>query len=169
MKKPVDIEKHRQNYNEFVQSREQVILSMIDEEGKPFTSIAPFVRKDGKFYIYISQIADHYQLMESNEYVDVFLHGDQSETTNKFAVERARWCCTAENIGNDGHEDLFALFSGAFGENIVKLLRGLDFSIFELTPLKGRYVAGFGLAFDLDVEGFHHVVIDKKKDDKGGE
>lgn len=168
MKKTVDIEKQRSNYEQFLKSRKQVILSLIDEEGRPFTSYAPFVMKDGKFYIYISQIADHYNLMEKNEFADAFFIADEAETPNKFAAERARWLCTSANIGNEGYEDIFALFNESFGEKMVDVLRGLDFSLFELTPIKGRYVVGFGLAFDLDVEsgGFHHVVIDKKNDDQ---
>ena len=168
MKKPVDIEKQRSNYEQFLKSRKQVILSLIDEEGRPFTSYAPFVMKDGKFYIYISQIADHYRLMETNEITDAFFIADETETPNKFAAERARWRCTSANIGNEGHDDIFDLFNESFGEKMMDVLRGLDFSLFELTPIKGRYVVGFGLAFDLDVEsgGFHHVVIDKKNDNQ---
>lgn len=47
---------------------------------------------------------------------------------------------------------------------MMDLLRGLDFSLFELTPLHGRYVVGFGMAFDLDIDAevFTHVVVDKK-------
>ncbi|WP_239615321.1 HugZ family protein [Cohnella mopanensis] len=164
MKKPVDVEKNKENYLRFIEDRKNVILSLIDDEGKPFISYAPFVKKDGKFYIYISKIADHYRFMENNEFVDALLIADESATNNKFATERARWSCTSSNIGNDGHEDIFELFNVIHGEAMMKLLRGLDFSLFELVPLHGRYVVGFGLAFDLDVEAnlFNHVVIDKK-------
>lgn len=165
-KKPVDVEKNKENYLQFIAKRKNLILSLIDEDGKPFISYAPFVKKDGKLYIYISQIADHYRYMENNEFVDVLLIADESETNNKFATERVRWSCSSENIGNDGHEDIFELFNADHGAKMVDLLRGLDFSLFEMTPLQGRYVVGFGMAFDLDLEAnkFTHVVIDKKKD-----
>lgn len=164
--KTVDIDKQRGNYEQFLTSRKQMIISLIDEEGKPFTSNAPFVMKDGKFYIYVSQIAEHYQLLEKNEVADAFFIADEADTPNKFATERARWQCKATNIGNEGHEEIFSLFNEAFGEKMLDVLRGLDFSLFELAPKTGRYVVGFGLAFDLDVEsdGFHHVVVDNKKD-----
>ncbi|MNP29527.1 hypothetical protein D3C76_1225560 [compost metagenome] len=60
------------------------------------------------------------------------------------------------------------MFNADHGAAMVNLLRGLDFSLFELTPLQGRYVVGFGLAFDIDVDAnlFNHVVIDKKKDEE---
>ncbi|QEY22467.1 heme iron utilization protein [Psychrobacillus sp. AK 1817] len=166
MKKPVDIEKNKEKYLQFVESRKNLILSLIDGEGKPFTSYAPFVKKDGKLYIYISQIAEHYGLMEKNEFVDAFLLADESATVNKFATERARWTCTSINLGNEGHEDIFELFNTAHGSEMLDVLRGLDFSLFELTPLQGRYVVGFGMAFDTDINAnvFTHVVVDKKKD-----
>lgn len=51
----------------------------------------------------------------------------------------------------------------AFGEKMMTMLRGLDFSLFELTPDMGRYVVGFGLAFNTNLDGsiFEHVVVDK--------
>lgn len=164
MKKPVDVEQNKENYLQFIANRKTVILSLIDDEGKPFISYAPFVKKEGKLFIYISKIADHYRYMESNEFVDVLLIADESATKNNFATERARLNCTSINIGNDGHDDIFALFNAAHGAPMMDLLRGLDFSLFELTPVSGRYVVGFGLAFDIDVDAnlFSHVVIDKK-------
>ncbi|WP_438349286.1 HugZ family protein [Paenibacillus sp. FA6] len=166
MKKPVDVEKYKETYLQFIENRKNLILSLIDDEGKPFISYAPFVKKDGKFYIYISQIADHYRYMENNKYVDVLLIGDESTTNNKFATERVRWSCTSMNIGNEGHEDIFELFNTDHSSKMMDLLRGLDFSLFEMTPLQGRYVVGFGMAFDLDLDAnvFNHVVVDKKKD-----
>ena len=46
---------------------------------------------------------------------------------------------------------------------MMTMLRGLDFSLFELTPDMGRYVVGFGLAFNTNLDGsiFEHVVVDK--------
>ncbi|WP_062107982.1 pyridoxamine 5'-phosphate oxidase family protein [Bacillus niameyensis] len=166
MKKTIDLEKHRDKYRQFKKGRNTLILSMLDDEGKPFSSCAPFVEKDGKLYVYISRVADHYRLLENSKFADALIIADEATTNNKFATERARWSCIPKNIGNDGHEDIFTLFNETCGEKMVEMLRGLDFSLFELTPLQGRYVVGFGLAFDVDLDGstFTHVVIDKEKD-----
>lgn len=166
MKKPVDLEKNKEKYLQFVESRKNLILSLIDDEGKPFSSYAPFVKKDGKLYIYISKIAEHYDLMEKNEFVDAFLIADESSTANKFATERVRWTCTSMNLGNEGNEYIFALFNADHGAKMMDVLRGLDISLFELVPLQGRYVVGFGMAFNIDIDAnvFTHVVVDKKKD-----
>lgn len=165
MTKVVDLEKNKEKYLKFVESRKNLILNLLDDEGKPFTSCAPFIKKDGKLYIYISQIADHYRFMENNDYVDALLVADESATNNPFATERVRWSCTSTNMGNEGQDDIFELFNAEFGAKLMDVLRGLDFSLFELTPLQGRYVVGFGMAFDLNLDAtvFTHVVVDKKK------
>lgn len=93
------------------------------------------------------------------------LREDESATKNPFATERVRWACTPKKLGNDGHEEIFEKFDTAFNKNLMDMLRGLDFALFELTPITGRYVVGFGLAFDLTIDGetFTHVVVDKKQ------
>ena len=164
MRKEIDLEKYKAMYQNFLNRRHTAVLSFVDENGKPFSSITPIIRKNNKFYIYISLIAEHYKLAETSEFVDVLIHADESETKNKFATERVRFSCTPRNLGNDGHEDIFESFDESFGESTMKLLRGLDFSLFELTPKEGRYVAGFGLAFKvtLDAEKFERVAVNKK-------
>ncbi|GAB6992244.1 HugZ family pyridoxamine 5'-phosphate oxidase [Paenibacillus pini] len=162
--KPIDTEKVKKQYVEFMEERKTLIISTIDDQGTPFISYAPFVKKDEKLYIYISQISDHYRYVENNERINVMLIADETATPNTFARERARWVCSSTNLGNEGNEDVFELFNVKFGEKMMTMLRGLDFSLFELTPFEGRYVIGFGQAFDVNLSGdrFEHVVIDKK-------
>lgn len=168
MKKEIDLDKYKQMYLDFLESRHAAILSFVDPDGKPFSSTAPFVKKDNKLYIYISRIAEHYHLADKSEIVDVLLLADQADTKNPFATERIRIACTPRNLGNTGYEEIFELFNQTFHKSTMSLLRGLDFSLFELTPINGRYVVGFGLAFDITVDGstFNHVVIDKKQETK---
>lgn len=163
MKKPIDLEKAKESYLDFVASRKNLILGLLDDQGRPFISYAPFVKKDGRLYIYISKIADHYHYLEKSEYADVLLIADEAGTNNKFATERVRWLCTSKYLGNEGFEEVFDLFNKEHGAKMIELLRSLDFSLFELTPSQGRYVVGFGMAFDVDLDAqvFNHVVVDK--------
>ncbi|WP_422657706.1 HugZ family protein [Paenibacillus sp. EC2-1] len=160
--KPLDKEKVKQQYLDFLKSLKTIMLSTTDDEGKPFISYAPFVQKDGHLYIYISQIANHYKHLENDPAVDVMFIEDESQSANLFARQRARFVCTAVNIGNEGHEDIFELFGESFGENMIRMLKGLDFSLFKLTVHEGRYVVGFGQAFDMDLSGerLDHVARD---------
>lgn len=160
--KVMDIEIVKKQYLNFTSSLTSVMLSTVDEEGHPFISYAPFVRYQGKLYIYLSQIAPHYYHLENNQTVDVMLIEDEVSTANMFARQRARFVCTAKNIGNEGYEEIFELFGEVFNKKMIGMLRTLDFSLFEVTPLQGRYVAGFGQAYDIDLmaDKFEHVARD---------
>ena len=164
MQKELNMEQVKQDYETFIQAKKGCVLSFVDADGKPFSSTTPFVRLNGKFYVYISRVAEHFKLMEQAQFVDVICVADEAVTANPFAPERARWQCTPTYLGNEGHEDVFALFDEVQNAKMMQLLRTLDFSLFELTPLEGRYVVGFGKAFDIDVttDTLKHVVIDKK-------
>ncbi|HLR01645.1 MAG TPA: pyridoxamine 5'-phosphate oxidase family protein [Virgibacillus sp.] len=164
----IKLESYRQKYLDFLKSRHTAVLNFIDADGKPFSSTAPFVQHNHRFYIYISEVAEHFQLMQTNEVVDVLMLADQADSNNPFATERVRYRCQPAYLGNDGFDDIFKLFDELYNQKMMKVFRGLDFSLFELTPLEGRYVVGFGLAFDLTVDGetFEHVVVDKESVNK---
>lgn len=151
--KPLDKEKIKLEYLTFTDHTKTIMLSTVNKYGQPFISYAPFVKKNGKLYIYISKIANHYYHIENHPAVDVMFIEDEMQCRNLFARQRARFACTAINLGNKGYEDIFDLFGQIFGESMIRMLQELDFSLFELTVHEGRYVVGFGQAFDIDLSG----------------
>lgn len=164
MKKQIDIEEIKGQYESFLASKKTMVLAMNDEEGNPFSSTAPFVQWEGKFYIYISKIAEHFSNLMNATVADVLFVADEAMTPNHFATERARWQCKPTLLGKEGTPELNAKFDEVHSAKMMNVLRTLDFEFFELQPLKGRYVVGFGKAFDLNYaeDSFTHVVIDKK-------
>ncbi|WP_326847616.1 HugZ family protein [Paenibacillus alvei] len=160
--KQQDNEKMKRRYMEFIDSVQSVTLSTIAEDGSPFVSYAPYVRMKGKLYIYISKIAQHYRYLEANPRVDIMMIEDESKTNNMFARQRARFACLASKLESVAEDAIFTQFETSFGASMIQMLRGLDFSLFELMPTEGRYVAGFGQAYDIDLEAlrFDHVARD---------
>lgn len=160
--KQQDNEKMKRRYMEFIDSVQSVTLSTIAEDGSPFVSYAPYVRMNGKLYIYLSKIAQHYRYLEANPRVDIMMIEDESKTNNMFARQRARFACLASKLESEAEDAIFAQFEASFGASMIQMLRGLDFSLFELMPTEGRYVAGFGQAYDIDLEAlrFDHVARD---------
>ncbi|WP_297990961.1 HugZ family protein [Anoxybacillus sp.] len=157
-------DKKRERYVQFLKECKTLIMSTIDECGHPFISYAPFVMDEGHFYIFISRAAEHFQYIERCERISVLLIADESSSPHLFARERVRFTCKRTHIENEGNDHIFAKFQHIHGEPMINLLRRMDFSLFQLTPIEGRYVAGFGHAFDVDLFGerFAHVVIDQK-------
>ncbi len=161
-----ELEKSLAGYREFLDGRTTVVIATKDEDGEPFQSIAPFVVHDGGLYVYVSEVAEHHRHLSRAATAGVMLHGDESSAKNIFGVERATFTCDVEQVPEEGHDAVFEGFAALTNANMVDLLRGLDFHLFRLTPRDGRYVVGFGKAFDVSFDGarFDHVVIDKKAD-----
>jgi putative heme iron utilization protein len=160
--KRLDIDQVREQYLSFAHKARTLLLATTDAEGYPFISYAPFVEYDGRLYVYLSRIAHHYNHLEERPLADVMLIEDEAHTENLFARQRARFRVSATNIGNEGNEEIFEQFDQRFGTNLMGMLRTLDFSLFMFTVQEGRYVAGFGQAFDLDFNGtrIEHVARD---------
>ncbi|CAM2946320.1 pyridoxamine 5'-phosphate oxidase family protein [Prescottella defluvii] len=152
------------DYRAFLADRKTVVIATTDENGEPFMSIVPFVIHDDALYVYVSEIADHYTYLRNARAARVLIHGDEAGTPNVFATERANFACIVEQTDEAGHEAVFEKLGARTNAKMVELLRTLDFHLFRLTPQQGRYVVGFGKAFDVSFSGdrFDHVVIDKK-------
>lgn len=155
-------------YREFIASRKTLVISSTDEQGRPFISYAPYVVHDGRFYVYVSRIAEHYWHLASNDTISVLLVADEADTANLFARQRVRFECAVTQLDDAAeHAEVFALFRDGFNASLINLLQTLDFSLFELAPSHGRYVIGFGKAYDVNLAGtqFDHVVVEKRKDE----
>ncbi|GEE03500.1 hypothetical protein nbrc107696_39460 [Gordonia spumicola] len=159
-----EFEKARAGYREFIAGRKTVVIATKDADGEPFQSIAPFVHRGDDVYVYVSEIAEHYRYLAAGATARLLLHADEASSNNIFGVERASFVCDVEQVPEEGNDEVFAGFADMSNEKMVQVLRGLDFHLFRLTPTDGRYVVGFGKAFDVSFDGsrFDHVVIDKK-------
>jgi len=155
----------KQGYLDFINSQKTLMISSLDKDGMPFISYSTFVIYDQKIYIYISPAADHYEFITKRPTIDIMIINDQSATDNLFARIRARFPCTAINIGNqavtdtDNHEAIFDRFNDNYGTETMNMLRQMDLTLFELTPGQGRYVAGFAAAYDLSFDGSDFELI----------
>ncbi|GEK33695.1 HugZ family pyridoxamine 5'-phosphate oxidase [Kurthia sibirica] len=159
--KKIDIVQRQKDCNTLLTEAKTMMISSLDEQGEPFLSYSPFIFSDGKFYIYISKISEHYGYIVAHPQVTIMALRDEEASPNLFARERLRYSCRAEIVAEAKHEHIFQQFNEQHGKAMLDVLRGLDFSLFALTPTEGRYVVGFGLAFDLHIadESFTHVVI----------
>lgn len=155
-------------YQDFLGAQKTLIISSTNEEGQPFISYAPYVVHEGRFYVYVSRIAEHYWHLVANDTVSVLLIADEAGSTNLFARQRVRFQCAVERQDDAGeHTEVFDLFRERFNASLLDLLRTLDFSLFKLVPHHGRYVVGFGKAYDVDLTGtrFEHVVVDQRREE----
>jgi len=134
----------------FIAPFQSVVIGTLDEEGFPFTSYAPFVHHDHRFYIFISDIARHAQNLKRDEKAALFFVEDESRTANIFARKRISLQCRAALIPRD--TDTFTAvmerFSEKFGEGMIGTLMAMqDFNLYALATIKGEATFGFGEAY----------------------
>jgi len=135
----------------FIDSFKSVTISSLDKDNTPFTSYAPFIKKDFKYYVYISAIAKHSQNLELNPKASLFFIEDEKTCENIFARRRVVLQTTCKKLSRDTKEfeELMEVFEVKHGQIIPMLKKMKDFSIFEFTPIKGEAVFGFGKAYDV--------------------
>ncbi|SFM67933.1 HugZ family pyridoxamine 5'-phosphate oxidase [Nitrosomonas communis] len=142
-------------YRKLIASQRTLLLSTASANGAPNISYAPFVRDGtGLYYIYVSELASHTVDLLNNPKASIMFIYPESESHNLFARERAVLNCSVEEIIRDTetYTQQIQALQEKFGK-VVSLLSTLpDFHLFALRQESGRYVAGFGQAFIIDVD-----------------
>lgn len=130
-----------------IKNNKTLIISSLDKENNARISYSPFVYMNNNLYIYISKVAEHYNNILNNGNISVMIIEDEKDAKVTFARNRVSFSGKAARI--EDNEEIFEEFSKKQGENIMNMLRKMDFNIFEIVIENGRYVEGFGKAFDI--------------------
>jgi len=154
-------EKAQAEYEKFPQEFTSIIMSTVNKQGIPHASYAPFVMDDDKnIYIYVSGLATHTQNTQNHPFVNVLFIDDEVKTKQIFARRRLNFDCTANLIERETEkwQEVVDQFQLRFGE-LIFTLRGLpDFRILRLTPNTGRFVIGFGAAYNIHSDNINQLV-----------
>ncbi|MCK6264195.1 heme utilization protein HutZ [Vibrio sp. ZSDE26] len=146
---------------EFRDSCQTLQLATLNE-GIPHVSYAPFAHTSQGYFILISDIAQHGQNLKQSTSVSLMMIEDESQAKSIYARRRLSFDSQAACIDKQsemGIEAIAALRS-RFGEIIDNLSTLDDFNLYQLMPEKGRYVKGFGKAFNVsgnDLLSFLHL------------
>ncbi len=143
-----------QRLQELLEFQKTLLFATASSAAVPELSVAPFVYDaKGCFYIYVSELASHTANLRQNHYASVLFLGNEAEASNLFARERLIYQCQVREIGAD--EPLFntqiQALTEKFGETVTLLKTLPDFHLFALSPQSGRYIAGFGRAYQINV------------------
>ncbi|MGD1943450.1 MAG: HugZ family protein [Leptolyngbyaceae cyanobacterium] len=148
-------------YIDFPNRLQSLMLSTISPEGQPQASYTPFVMAgDRTFYIFVSGLSNHTQNLQANAKAGILLIEDEAQAPQIFARQRLMYDCGVVLI--DRHDPqwtgLADKFKTRFG-NLIDMLRQLpDFQIFKLTPQAGRFVVGFGAAYEIDPANLEQLI-----------
>ena len=142
----------------FLNDFKTVVISSVKENGETVASYAPFVKEADSFYICISAVAEHYNSIKQNpDKISLLFIEDEKKAKSLFARIRVSFTAKAEFVDGEMKDKYMEKFETTYpGESALAFIKGMkDFHIVKLTPIKGRYVKGFGAAYD--TEGFKIV------------
>lgn len=160
---------------ELIESSKSIILATVDTEGIPNSSYAPFVNLDGSFQILVSYMARHTKNLRDGKKVSFMFIDDESASRQIYARNRLTIDSEAVLVekGGDLWNRALEALKTRHGKVVDVISEMDDFIMFDLKPIKGAYVNGFGSAYfvnaDLEVQdhrtgnhGAHNV--DTKQD-----
>ena len=129
-------------------------------DGEPEASLLPFaVRPDfGAVYLQASGLARHSRGLQPGARVGVLIHENDTPEADPLQVKRLTVQATVAVLDRDGAAFAAAreIFVGRLPGAEMTLSLG-DFNLYELTLGRGRYVAGFGQAFNIGPETFKEI------------
>jgi putative heme iron utilization protein len=146
---------------DFIHSRRSLQLASVKEDGAPYASYAPFAIGEDCLYVILSEIAVHAVNLQANPAASVLVIEDEDSAGELFARVRVNYTVRAEKL-DYGSEDWKAgidSLAERHGERPRNLGELNDFKLFRLVPQGGRYVKGFGKAYDLRGDSLAGVEI----------
>lgn len=149
-----------------IDSRRSLQLATVCENGSPYASYAPFARGDDCLYVLLSDIAVHGLNLARDARASVLLIEDECEAAELFARVRVNYRMRATEITTDDieWERGVSLLEARHGERSRHLSGLADFRLFRLNPVGGRYIKGFGRAYDLEGDTLAGEVLQHLRD-----
>lgn len=137
---------------EHIKSKKSLSLSSIDKHGFPFASYAPFSIGEQCLYVLLSEVAIHGENVALNPNVSALIIEDESTAKQLFARVRVNYQMNAQLLSPHSKEWNHGINSlqNRHGKLIGTLSQLEDFKLFKLDPIQGRYVKGFGKAYQIN-------------------
>ena len=146
-----ELDSARREYRALRDSSKAALLATLAQEQMPCASYAPLVWVDDSCYVYLSDLASHTRNLKRCPSLSLLLMEDEDRVANAFARRRITFEATVVIVERE--DPLFARvlaeFRHCFGK-VMDLIEPLpDFHLFRLQLQAGRFVRGFGQAYQL--------------------
>ena len=144
----------RREYLALRDAIDAAMLSTLAADGSPEASYAPILWFEDAAFLFLSELASHTRNLGRDPAVGLLLVECEA-LENPFARRRIALSGRAERIERDA--PLYAEILGRFRERFGKVMALLeplpDFHLFRVIPQRGRYIRGFGQAYELTGAG----------------
>ena len=128
-------------------------LASVHADGMPLASYAPFAitADQNGVWVILSELAAHARNLREHPDCSVLIVADEVDSAQIYVRERCQYEMDASLVARDTPDwregcDALRARHGALVETLEQLA---DFQLFQLRPISGRYVVGFGRAYAL--------------------
>ena len=140
---------------EFIDSCGSVNIASVNKNGDVIISYAPFIACNGQYYIYISEVADHFDSINANpNNIEIMFIQDESKASSVILRVRLKYRAKATFVqrGSDCFNAVLDVFEEKnHNASGIKMIRNMsDFHLIKLDFYQGRFVKGFGQAYDIN-------------------
>lgn len=143
--------------NTFKKEFNTVLLATLSKDNKPHVSYSPLLRYQDEYYIYVSEVAPHCQHLKDNQdSVQVMFIEDEDKAKTILARKRVTYDVSVEFLPrNDFYNQVFDSFEERVGKiaGMTQVRMMDDFHLLKVNFKNGRYVKGFGQAYEIDNQG----------------
>ena len=150
---PVSLDRARTLVAQLRTGFKTIILGTASPDGEPDASpVAAVLDAEGVFYICVSGLAAHTRHLHANRRASVLLLEDEADTRQSFARRRLTLSCSTSVLPRESPEAsrILSALRAKFGAPVDLVASLPDFQLIALTPQRGRLVAGFGEAYEVD-------------------
>jgi hypothetical protein len=161
-----DTDSARRDYLALRNQVNSVQLATLTRDATPEASYAPCVWFEGDCFVFLSELASHTQNLKRNPSISLLLIEAEAAAGNAFARKRISLFGSAQIVARseDIYQTVIRDFYHRFGE-VMKLIEPLaDFYLFRIIVQRGRFIRGFGQAYELAGDGLEQLMrIDPAK------
>ncbi|WP_104713889.1 HugZ family heme oxygenase [Helicobacter cetorum] len=151
--KTYDFEAIEQEIKDFKNSFDSICLATLHPNGHVVCSYASLMSDGEQYYIYVSEVAEHFESLKHNpNNVEVMFLEDESKAKSAILRKRLRYKTKVRFIerGAEFDKAFDAFIAKTGGAGGIKTIRTMqDFHLIALDFETGRYVKGFGQAYDI--------------------
>jgi len=157
--KTIDFDQVRAAYSALPESFASTLMATVSVAGEPEASYAAYIKHDGHYYVYVSELAAHTRNLLDNGRVCLLFVEDEDKAAHLFARQRVTFHCSALEVDRDtaAFDYILGLFEEKFGGFIKQLQKMQDFHLFRIRPERGSFVQGFARAFAIDGEDMAQI------------
>lgn len=154
------IDEARQEYLLLRDNSASVQLATLTPQNTPEASYAPCVWWQNACYLLLSELAGHSHNLRLNPTLSLLLIESDKDMLNAFARRRVVYQGRVEVIERAStlYRTVLAEFRTRFGETIDLIEPLQDFHLFQVMPASGRFIRGFGQAYDLAGDALDELI-----------